>query len=377
MNENEAKMRESAEDWQLSQEQFRDFAEVASDWYWETGPDHRFTYMSPGIRRFGRDPDARIGRDRTDIASEADLASPKWREHSAVLESHQPFRNFVYSCKVGTEAERIVAVSGKPVFDASGTFMGYRGASRDITKEVIAEQELRKAKAAAEDASRAKSEFLAKMSHELRTPLNAVIGFSEALLAEYAGALGPKQRNYVDHIRNSGKHLLALVNDVLDLAKIEAGRLKIDLEPLDIVAVIKECLSLVSPKIEKGNLGLAAEFQSDLPPYLGDRRSLTQVFLNLFSNAIKYTPAGGMLRVVVRSVENGDLRIEVIDTGIGIAPEEMPHIFTPFGTKRKSEGTGLGLSIAKSLVEHHGGAINVVSEPGGGTNVIIRLPRLR
>ncbi len=358
-----------------SEEQFRDFAEIASDWYWETGPDHRFSYMSPGIRRFGLDPEARIGRRAIDFAIEADRPSPKWQEHLATLERHETFRNFVCRVKVGTDSERIVSVSGKPMFDASGNFRGYRGAARDITGEVLAEQEHRKAKAAAEAASKAKSEFLAKMSHELRTPLNAVIGFSEALLADYAGTLGAKQKEYVDHIRDSGKHLLALVNDVLDLAKIEAGKIKLDFERLDITVVIQECLSLVLPRIEKGNLKLITDFVPDLPPCIGDRRALTQIFLNLFSNAIKFTRDGGVIRVAVEPRKAGGLHIEVADNGIGIPPDVMPHIFTPFGTTRQTEGTGLGLSIAKSLTEHHGGTIRVESDAGRGTAVIIDLPR--
>jgi PAS domain S-box-containing protein len=359
----------------LSEEQFRDFAEIASDWYWETGPDHRFSYMSPSIRRFGLDPETRIGRRAIDLASEADRPSPKWREHLELLERHETFRNFVCRVQVGADGERIVSVSGKPVFDAAGNFRGYRGAARDITGEVLAEQEHRKAKAAAEAASKAKSEFLAKMSHELRTPLNAVIGFSEALLADYAGTLGVKQKEYVDHIRDSGKHLLALVNDVLDLAKIEAGKIKLDFERLDITIVIEECLSLVLPRIEKGNLRLVTEFAENLPPCIGDRRALTQIFLNLFSNAIKFTADGGLIRIAVTARQDGGLHIEVADNGVGIAPEVMPHIFTPFGTTRQIEGTGLGLSIAKSLVEHHGGTIRVESDEGRGTTVIIDLPR--
>jgi PAS domain S-box-containing protein len=359
----------------LGDAQFRDFAEIAADWYWETGPDHRFSYMSPGIRKFGQDPAARIGRRPIELATEADRASPKWSAHLAELDRHETFRNFVCRVQAGSERERIVSMSGTPVFDAAGRFRGYRGAARDITGEVLAEQEHRKAKAAAEAASKAKSEFLAKMSHELRTPLNAVIGFSEALLADYAGALGAKQKEYVDHIRDSGKHLLALVNDVLDLAKIEAGKLKLDYEKLDITLAIKESLSLVQPGIEKGRLRLVTDLAGNLPPYVGDRRALAQIFLNLFSNAIKFTADGGVIRVAAKGRGASSLRIEVADSGIGIAPEVMPHIFTPFGSARRAEGTGLGLSIAKSLVEHHGGTIHVQSEAGHGTTVVIDLPR--
>ena len=289
------------EDAPLGDARFRDFAEIASDWYWETGPDHRFSYMSPGIRKFGQDPASRIGRRAVEMATEADRAAPKWAAHLAKLDRHETFRNFICRVQTGMEGERIVSMSGTPVFDTAGRFRGYRGAARDITGEVLAEQEHVKAKAAAEAASKAKSEFLAKMSHELRTPLNAVIGFSEALLADYAGTLGAKQKEYVDHIRDSGKHLLALVNDVLDLAKIEAGKLKLEYETLDIALTIKECLSLVQPRIEKGRLRLVTELAADLPPYVGDRRAMAQIFLNLFSNAIKFTADGGFIRVAVRA----------------------------------------------------------------------------
>jgi PAS domain S-box-containing protein len=208
-----------------SEARLRDFAETGSDWYWETDRDHRFTYQSEHIRDFGQDPSSRLGRARFELAADGASEPQKWRDHVAALDRHEAFREFVYRRKVGAQPEHIVSVSGKPLFDSSGQFSGYRGTARDISEQVRAERSLQEAKAEAEAASLAKSQFLANMSHELRSPLNAILGFSEMLERGTAGPLDPRQQEYVGYIRQGGVHLLDVINEILDLAKIDAGKL--------------------------------------------------------------------------------------------------------------------------------------------------------
>jgi two-component system cell cycle sensor histidine kinase PleC len=367
----------------LSQTRLRDYAETASDWYWETGPDHRFTYMSSRILAFGQSAQARIGKRRQELAADRDSEPEKWQAHMALLERHEPFRNFIYSMKVADENEAIISVSGKPFFGSTGKFLGYRGTARDVTADNQAEARLREAKAAAEAASAAKTAFLANMSHELRTPLNAIIGFAEALSGGYFGRMNQKQLEYVHDITESGNHLLLLISDLLDVAKIEAGKFELHREPVNIVDEITACVRLVQAKADAGRVSLAVDIQGLLPPYPVDRRALRQVLLNLLSNAVKFTQAGGRVMVEARAAAAGELTISVSDTGVGIAPQDLSKIVVPFGAlarnaslSRAQEGTGLGLPLSKSLIELHGGHLEIRSEVGRGTTAIARFPAM-
>jgi signal transduction histidine kinase len=228
-----------------------------------------------------------------------------------------------------------------------------------------------------EIANRHKSAFVAHMSHELRTPLNAIIGFSELLRARMFGELNQKQQEYVDDILDSGRHLLALINDVLDLSKVEAGRMELELAPLDLPEVIDGALTLVRERAHKQGIALRRELDADVGEMLGDERKIKQVLVNLLSNAVKFTPSGGT--VWVRATRhNGAFEIAVQDTGIGIAPEDQQAIFEEFtqgsGESRTGEGTGLGLSLARRLVELHGGRISVASRVGEGATFTFTVP---
>jgi len=244
------------------------------------------------------------------------------------------------------------------------------------------EEALRAAKEAAETASRAKSQFLAHMSHELRTPLNAILGFSEVIREAMMGPVGPRYRDYAGDIHKAGQHLLSLINDVLDLAKVEVGRLELVEEPLILPDLIGGCRHLVSETAMRAGVTMAASIPADLPPFHGDRLRIKQVVLNLLSNAIKFTPEGGEVRIEARLLADGDLRLTVADTGIGMNPEDVPIALAPFSQledpmQRRREGTGLGLPLAKSLVEMHGGRLDVETALGQGTAVSIVLPRHR
>jgi signal transduction histidine kinase len=229
-----------------------------------------------------------------------------------------------------------------------------------------------------EAANRHKSEFLANMSHELRTPLNAIIGFSEVLLERMFGDVNPKQAEYLDDILASGRHLLSLINDILDLSKIEAGRLELDLAPFDLPLTLENALTLVRERATRHGITLDLGVDDRLGPSVGDERKVKQIVLNLLSNAVKFTPAGG--RVGLRAtLADGAVEVSVSDTGIGIAPEDQEAIFEEFrqvgaSSSSKHEGTGLGLTLARRLVELHGGRIWLQSEVGKGSTFTFTLP---
>jgi signal transduction histidine kinase len=227
-------------------------------------------------------------------------------------------------------------------------------------------------------ASRHKSEFLANMSHELRTPLNAIIGFSEMLDEQIFGELNEKQAEYVRDIHESGDHLLSLINDILDLSKIEAGRMELDLKKFDVRTALDNAVTLVKERTLRHGINLEVDFDSKLNEMIADERKFKQVLLNLLSNAIKFTPEGGTIGV---SAINGhdNLEVKVSDTGIGISPEDQQYIFEEFrqvteDANQALEGTGLGLTLTKKFVEMHGGEISVQSQVGKGSTFSFSIP---
>jgi len=238
-------------------------------------------------------------------------------------------------------------------------------------------RELRETSRRLDAASRHKSEFLANMSHELRTPLNAIIGFSDVLLEGMFGELNAKQRDYLQDIRGSGAHQLSLINDVLDLSKVEAGRLELELAPLMMADVIATGMTLVRERAAAHGVALESEVPSDLPLITADARKVKQVLVNLLTNAVKFTPSGG--RVTARAQRSdGEIAVSVSDTGVGIAKADQARIFEEFAQARHGaateEGTGLGLTLTKRLVELHGGRIWVQSDIGAGSTFTFTLP---
>ena len=229
-------------------------------------------------------------------------------------------------------------------------------------------------------ANRHKSEFLANMSHELRTPLNAIIGFSEVLAEQQMfGTLNPKQLEYALDIHGSGHHLLTLINDILDLSKIEAGRLDLDRAEFDVGAAIANAATLLRERAQRQGVTLSIDVSPQLTSWVADPRRFKQILVNLLTNAVKFTPAGGSVAVHAR-VERDELVVAVSDTGIGIAEADLPLIFEPFRQigvdgKAQPEGTGLGLSLVRSLVGIQGGSLGVRSRPGEGSTFELRLPR--
>ncbi len=249
----------------------------------------------------------------------------------------------------------------------------------DVSEQKRVEADLRRAKEEAELASRSKSEFLANMSHELRTPLNAIIGFADILKGAIFGPMGdPRYADYATDIRDSGLHLLKLINDVLDVSKVEFGKIELAEEAVDIVSVIEGCIRLMRERIDAAGLHLTQAMPLTLPLVQCDELRMKQVVLNLLSNAVKFTPAGGSITMRAKLTDQG-LGITVADTGIGIAPGDIDKALRPFGQidsrlARKYQGTGLGLPLAKSMIELHGGRLEIDSAPGAGTRVTLWLP---
>jgi PAS domain S-box-containing protein len=287
--------------------------------------------------------------------------------------------------KVLTEGGRglPVLVSRAAIGAADDPESGLVYVVRDISERIAQEKELREAKERAEGASKVKSEFLANMSHELRTPLNAILGFSEILQGEMFGPMGtPAYVGYAKDIHRSGQHLLSLINDILDLSKIEAGKQELHEENVDLTALLRETADLVIPNANREGVDFRVEVPDNLPNLWADRRALTQIVLNLLSNAIKFTPSGGSVRLGCAVRGERGLAISVADTGIGMDKDDLKVALEPFGQvenvySRKHQGSGLGLPIIKALIELHGGTLDIDSEAGRGTTAVAVFPARR
>tara|TARA_R110001599_G_C12276972_1_gene662722 strand:+ start:22641 stop:24773 length:2133 start_codon:yes stop_codon:yes gene_type:complete len=270
-----------------------------------------------------------------------------------------------------------------PIIDFEGALIGIGGIETDITERVKVEEAYRKARDQAEAANRAKSSFLANMSHELRTPLNSIIGFSDSLLSGTQGNIADKnQREYLSNILSAGSHLLELINDILDLSRIESGQMELEETDVDIAAIVAGVLGLTAERANSAGIQIVDRIDPNVPRVRADERQIRQVLLNLLSNALKFTHSGGKIRITAGLVPNGDVAIEVRDNGIGIAPDDLARVQQPFiqvadSQTRDHEGTGLGLAIVKSIVELHSGEFRLASTPGHGTTARFTLPAKR
>jgi signal transduction histidine kinase len=365
------------------EKQFQDYAEMSSDWFWELDKDLHFKWMScqPALReKIGAG--VSVGSAWVDMLGDID-DEPAALEHLNSLNAHDSFRDFRFRRRDDRGQTFHFSVNGNPLFDSRYEFLGYRGTGRDVTYLVEFMNELRAAKSEAERSSRAKSDFVANMSHEFRTPLNAILGFSQIIQDEVHGPVQPPEyREYGGYIHDAGNHLLGLVNNVLDLSRIEAGHMELRREGVDIGCIISDCCTLVDGLAHQGGLILRNLSQQPLSLVEGDAIRLKQIVLNLLSNAIKFTQQGGSVEIDARHDEEGSMVIRVTDTGCGMRPEEIQRAQEPFqrlegAQTRRVEGTGLGLFLAKRLAEMHGGSIDISSELGHGTTVRVILPANR
>ncbi len=273
---------------------------------------------------------------------------------------------------------------GQAVCDSAGRLVEQVGTVQDITERKLAEEALLAAKEAAELADRSKTEFLANMSHELRTPLNMVIGFAELIESERLGPIGrPKYREYAGDILRAGQHLLDVISDILDLSRIESGNLQPREDDVDIADLIKACVNLMGERAKNAGVTLSLDFAPEDEACLrADPRMMKQVLINLISNGIKFTPRGGSVTVSGRLSRASGYLLQIIDTGIGIAPADIPKALARFQQvdgqlNRSYEGSGLGLPLSKSLIEAHQGTLELESRVGEGTTVTVRLPAER
>jgi two-component system cell cycle sensor histidine kinase PleC len=499
-----------SEELEASEARLRDFASAGSDWYWEQDANLRFVFSSSQLSENSDSSLTRhIGKTIRDVVKHG-VTDAAWQKLEADLAARRPYRDFRYRVHGRSGRVSDLSASGKPIFGADGSFLGFRGVARDITEENAAERErlraekklevalsnmaqgiclydaegrlvlanqkyaefydlpadtvkpgmtlrdildvmtaasrivsrdvervvaehlailsdretrafqhdlrggqvievmqqslpdggfvvmysditaraqstaaLVSAKTQAETANRAKSEFLANMSHELRTPLNAIIGFSEIIKDGVLGPIGsPKYLQYAGDIHQSGQHLLSIINDVLDMSKIEAGRYELQEGTIDLAEVVASCLIMISGRARDGGVCLENRVAESAVRLHGDHRAVKQVVLNLLSNAVKFTRADGTVAVDLYLESIGALALSVADTGIGIADADLARVFEPFqqvdsSYGRAHDGIGLGLSISKRLMELHGGGLQIESRVDRGTTATIRFPASR
>jgi PAS domain S-box-containing protein len=352
----------------------------------DTASDGIITLDAEGrIGTFSAGAEAMFGLARADAKGRSfgDLLAPESRKVLKDYLSALTDRGLASVFNDGREVTAIANPGGTiPVFmTISRLGEGFCAVVRDITQWKKTEAELRQAKDIAEKASSQKSEFLARISHELRTPLNAILGFSEVMRLGRFGEIGnDRYRGYVNDIHASGSHLLSLINDLLDLSKVEAGKLELSFTNVDVAAIAENAIKLIGEQAQAGRVILRSSIPGDLPHVVADQRSMQQIMLNLLSNAVKFTEAGGQVIISAKLSGSGELSIRVKDTGIGMSEAELKEALEPFrrvARDRPGAGTGLGLPLTKALAEANRARFAISSEPGKGTLVEITFPTTR
>lgn len=396
-----------------SEGRFENFVKTVPDIVYGLDANGRFVFLNDAIRRFEYEPGELIGKHFSEIIPSAQIKSVSrdymLKDYSGrqtgdtcapkLFDERRRGNRMTSGLEVGVVPKShkanpgisgyrggdvsIAEINSSGMYETIGdgkedVFVGTVGVIRDITERKHAEKALLEAKAEAESANRAKSEFLANMSHELRTPLNSIIGFSEVLKNGMTGPLLPEQKEFVSTIYESGQHLLSLINDILDLSKVEAGKTEFDPSEFSIKDIVNISLVMFKERAFKHSIKVSVDIPDDIGTITADARKIKQVLLNLMSNAIKFTPDGGETGIKAAMTDN-EVRVTVWDTGIGIKEEDMSRLFRPFEQLEKSltkkyAGTGLGLALCKRFIEMHNGRIWAESELGKGSRFTFTIP---
>lgn len=365
-----------------SEQRFRAIADYTYDWETWLGADGAVRWVNPAVERMTGYPVSEcmaMENFPLEIVHKADRDVMSEHRTQALYQGLESEIDFRVRCKNNTVLW--ASFSYQPIFDDDDVFLGSRWSIRDISARKQLENDLWHAKSDAEKANLAKSDFLAGMSHDLRTPLNAIMGFSDMMRSKTFGPLGDVHYDeYADDIYNSGSLLISLINDILDLSKVEAGKYDLAEESIQLSALVEACIHQVERTAENAGLTISKTIAPDLPKLCGDKRVVTQILNNLLSNAIKFTPAGGHVAVTAKLDEYSAVVMSVSDEGIGMSPDDVTRAMQPFeqvgggDNSRKHDGTGLGLPLCANFMALHDGEINVQSEVGKGTIVTVRFP---
>jgi PAS domain S-box-containing protein len=415
------------QDLESSEESFESLMKLLPDIVYRIDSEGRFVFLNESVGKLGYTPEELIGRHFSEIVLPAHLKyvsrrhvmeeykrSEEHKEPPGLFDERRTGERMTTGLEVGllTRGRCIrdgeIESVGKDVLvveiNSSGIYeitpatekkscIGTVGVIRDITERKEAEKSVYEAMLEAESANRSKSEFFANISHEFRTPLNAIIGFSDMMLKGMVGELSEKQLDYLKDIYDSGKHLLTLIENIIDLSKIEIGKIKLEYRTVYIKRLIERSLVFFKEKIKKHGFRFSLEVDDDIGIFEVDERRIKQVIYNLLNNAVKFTPDGGSISIIANKVycgarngnveegmaEKGCVEISIVDSGPGIKSEDIPKMFTPFQRlapvyNRRYRGAGMGLTICKRIVEAHGGEIWVESEYGKGSRFIFRVP---
>ena len=362
---------------------YRAFFEHAVEGIFRTTPEGHYLAVNQALAQiYGYHTPEELITRLTDIGAQLYVDGGRRDEFRAQMQANDLVTDFVSEIYHQSGKRIWISENARAVRDWSGALICYEGTVEDVTENFEADRALRAALRQAELANKAKAAFLAAMSHELKTPLNAVLGFSEIIRDEMLGPNGqPAYRDYAADIHLSGKRLLAIINDVLDVSRLEGGTLVIDARPTDAHDIAEQAASMAR-STTGDNRHIVIDVPANLPSLLVDPRRLGQALGNLLSNALKFTPAGGRVAIMAQQRGDGGIKFLVEDSGIGMAEDTLAAALEPFrqldgSLARKFEGAGLGLSLARALTELHGGSLSITSAVGHGTSVTIALPASR